>query len=264
MMSPTLSVLIKIAVAVVLCGLVLFIMKQIVKRMLKKNNTTHVKFFNSLLAGMAVATCIYYILTLFEPTKGISKTILQSSALILAIATFAAQQALGNVISGFFIAIMKPYEIGAKIKVTCGGSLVAEGIVEDVCIRHTVIRTFDGQSAIVPNSVMDSSVIINTNYSENVGNFLEVEIGYNSDVDRAIEIVKNVITNHPKTLNEKDMIVSVSAFTTNGVNLKTTVWTKTLNDNFTACSDIRRMILKEFSEAGIVIPYNTITISQEE
>ena len=43
-----------------------------------------------------------------------------------------------------------------------------------------------------------------------------------------------------------------------GVALKTTVWTKTLDDNFQACSDIRIKLIEEFQKNNIVIPYQTV------
>ena len=70
-----------------------------------------------------------------------------------------------------------------------GGTAIAEGIVRDITLRHTVIDTYDGQSCIVPNGVLSESVIINTNLVENVGNFLEFEIGYGADVDHARQII---------------------------------------------------------------------------
>lgn len=99
---------------------------------------------------------------------------------MIAIATFAAQQALGNVISGISLSVSKPYNEDDKIRVVQGGSIIAEGIVKDITIRHTIIRQYNGECCIVPNSVMDSAVITNTNFIENVGNFIEIEIGYDA------------------------------------------------------------------------------------
>ena len=139
---------------------------------------------------------IYSLAQQFDITKDISKVLLQSGSLIIAIATFAAQQALGNVISGISISASKPYNEDEKIRVVQGGTVIAEGIVKDVTLRHTVIYQFNGESCIVPNSVMDTSVIINTNYTENIGNFVEVEIAYDADVEEAIQIMKKVCAEH--------------------------------------------------------------------
>lgn len=247
-------------------GLLVFILISIVShhifnKIYKRSNGIHLKFFRSLIDVIIIIVAIYYSLSLFEFTKDMSTVLLQSSTLIIAIATFAAQQALGNVISGFSISITKPYKVGDKVKVVNGSNIIAEGIIMDVTIRHTVIRTFDGQSAIVPNNVMDNSVIVNTNYTANVGNFLEVEISYDSNIEKASSIVRKLCIKHELTLNEPKMKVLINRYTSNGIVLKTTVWTETLDDNFQACSDIRREIIDEFAKNNITIPYNTVTIS---
>ena len=103
---------------------------------------------------------------------------------------------------------------------------------------------------------------MNTNYTENVGNFLEIEISYGSNPDKAIDIMKRLILSHPLTINGEDTAIFVNRYTANGMVLKTSVWTKTLDDNFKACSDLRKSLVKEFAENSIIIPYQTITIDK--
>ena len=253
--------IIKIVLSILICWLLNLFIKNCTKKIGDKTNGLHIKYFDSLIKILLIMLEIYYILSLFEATKSISTTILGGGAVVLAVLSFGAQQAMGNVVSGFFISASKPYELNDKIKIVNGGSILAEGIVKDITIRHTVVETFDGQTCIIPNSTMDSAVIVNTTYTENVGNFFTIEISYESDVDTAIKIIKDLIVNHEKTLNDADSTtVSLTQMTENGLLLKSTIWTKTLNDNFVACSDIRKQVLKEFAKTGIVIPYNTITI----
>ena len=164
-------------------------------------------------------------------------------------------------ISGISISASKPYNEDEKIRVVQGGTVIAEGIVKDVTLRHTVIYQFNGESCIVPNSVMDTSVIINTNYTENIGNFVEVEIAYDADVEEAIQIMKKVCAEHTLTLNTEANAVTASGYTQNGIVLKTTIWTENLNDSFQACSDIRIALVAEFRKNGIEIPYQTVTVN---
>ena len=254
--------LIKVLISVAVCCLLLLLIKKLMKKLSSKSNGLHIKYFNSLIKIIVVVMEIYYLLTLFDATKSLSTTVLGGSAVLLAAVSFGAQHAMGNIFSGFFISASRPYELEDKIKVVSGGSILAEGIVKDITIRHTVVETFDGQACIIPNSTMDSSVIINSTYTENVGNFLTVEISYESDIDKAVEIMKKLVVNHQLTLNDDTTTVSVSQMTSNGLILKTAVWAKTLGDNFAACSDIRKQIISEFAKEGIVIPYNTITVKE--
>ena len=103
---------------------------------------------------LIVIVVLYSLAQQFEVTKDISKTLLQSSSLFVAIATFAAQQALSNVISGISLSFSKPYNVDEKIRVVQGSSVIAEGIVKDITIRHTIIQQFNGESCIDRKSVV--------------------------------------------------------------------------------------------------------------
>ena len=116
----------------------------------------------------------------------------------------------------------------------------------------------------MPNSVMDSAVVINTNFTENIGNYVEIEIGYGADIEKAVEIMRRICVEHELTLNTEANAVTASGYTQNGVTLKTIIWTQNLNDSFRACSDIRIALVREFGKSGIEIPYQTVTISNYE
>ncbi len=247
-----------IGIAFVLNSAVNLIYRYISKR--TKNKAVHLRFSKSMVNIVIDVIVIYTLAQQFEFTKDISKVLLQSGSLIVAIATFAAQQALSNVISGIMISASKPYNVDEKIRVIQGGTVIAEGIVKDVTIRHTVIYQFNGESCIVPNSVMDSAVIINTNFTENIGNYVEVEISYQSDIEKAIAIMRKICVEHELTLNTEKNSVSASGFTANGVIIKTIVWTENLDNSFRACSDIRIALVQEFEKNGIEIPYQTVTV----
>ncbi len=231
--------------------------------MSKKHNSVHLRFTKSVVNVILGIIIFYSMAQQFEITKDISKTLLQSSSLFVAIATFAAQQALSNVISGISLSASRPYNVDEKIRVVQGGSVIAEGLVKDITIRHTVIQQFNGESCIVPNSVMDSAVITNTNYIGNIGNFLEIEVGYDVDLKKAMRVMQEACIADELTLNTRENRVFIKGYTQNGVILKTTVWTQSLDDSFRACSDIRLALVEKFKEHGIHIPYQTVTVLQQ-
>ena len=229
--------------------------------MSRKHNSVHLRFTKSVINVIITVILCYSLLQQFEVTRDISKALLQSGSLMVAIATFAAQQALGNVISGISLSMSRPYNVDEKIRVVQGGSVIAEGIVKDITIRHTIIRQFNGECCIVPNSVMDAAVITNTNFIENVGNFMEIEIGYDADIDKAMHEMQRICIENELTLNTEENKVFIKAYPSNGIILKTTVLTKNLDDSFQACSDIRIALVKGFREHNITIPYQTVTIN---
>mgnify|MGYP002509208732 CR=1 FL=1 len=231
--------------------------------MSRKHNSVHLRFTKSVINVIITVILCYSLLQQFEVTRDISKALLQSGSLMVAIATFAAQQALGNVISGISLSMSRPYNVDEKIRVVQGGSVIAEGIVKDITIRHTIIRQFNGECCIVPNSVMDAAVITNTNFIENVGNFMEIEIGYDADIDKAMHEMQRICIENELTLNTEENKVFIKAYTANGLILKTTIWTRNLDDSFQACSDIRAVLVERFREEGIEIPYQTITFQEK-
>jgi len=218
--------------------------------------SAHLRFLKSAVNVLVIIVTVYSLAQQFEVTKDLSTTLLQSGSLIVAVATFAAQHALANVISGFSLSFSNPYNVTDKIKVVQGSSTIAEGIVTDITLRHTIISQYNGESCIVPNSVMDSSVITNTNFTENIGNFMEIEITYDSDIEMAMEIMQKICAGHKLTLNTMENKVFVKGYSVNGIILKTTIWTKNLDDSFQACSDIRISLVHEFRKKNICIPYH--------
>ncbi len=238
-----------------------YLVSLIFKYISRKTRAVHLSFTKCAINVIIDIIAFYSLAQQFELTRDISKVLLQSGSLILAIATFAAQQALGNVISGISLSVSRPYNVDEKIRVIQGGTVIAEGLVKDVTLRHTLIYQFNGETCIVPNSVMDSAVVINTNYTENIGNYVEIEIGYGADMEKAISIMRKICAGHELTLNTEENSVTASGYTQNGVILKTIIWTRNLNDSFRACSDIRVALVKEFGRNDIEIPYQTVTIS---
>ena len=253
--------LIRLAITIAFFVLIFIIVRISFKKLLQKNNQVHTRFFKSIVEVAILTVGLYFCLAEIDVIKNLGTTLLQSSALILAIATFAAQKVLANLISGISLSVIRPFNIGDKIIVSSGGSILSEGIVTDINIRHTIIQKFDGRCDIIPNGVIDECVITNSDTLENIGSFLEVEISYESDADKACEILERIVYENPLTLNTPESThVLVRGFETNGVALKVLVTTANLNDSFTGCSNIRKEILKQFRENNIVIPYTTITI----
>ena len=247
------SVIIQVVVILAVTGLIVVLVNHFFNRFIAKREKLYQKFIKSILTFIIIVIGVYAALSQFEIARTISTSLLQSGSLIIAVATFAAQQALGNVISGFFISATKPCEIGQKVKIMSGGNVIAEGIVRDMTVR---------QSYIVPNSLADSSVIVNTNFVEDVGNYIEIEVGYDTDVEEARKIIQKICDEDPRILNNQKTKVLVSAITANGMLLKFTIWSKDLNDSFEACSNVRQRLVSEFLKAGITIPYQTFSVER--
>lgn len=202
---------------------------------------------------------------MFKTTKTLSQTLLTSSGLLVAVAGFAAQEVLSDIISGIMLSWAKPFDIGEKINIT---ELGISGIVESMSIRHTVIKTYHNSRLIIPNSVINKTVIENSNYDNHyIGNYLEIPVSYDSDMDKAVEIMEDVISNHHLVLDmrkdkekDKKATVFIKELGENGIVLKSTIYTRNIDDNYIACSDIRKELKKQFDLAGIKMYFKRVRV----
>jgi small conductance mechanosensitive channel len=188
---------------------------------------------------------------------------LLAGAGILAIAVgFASQHALSNIISGIFLIIFKPYRINDRIIVREKLS----GIVQDITLRHTVIKDFQNRRIVIPNSVISEEVVINADLEdERVCRFIEVTIRYEENLDLAKKIIQEAAQRHPFNidvrteeeieLGEPVVVVRVIELGELGVKLRGYAWAKNQPDGFKMHCDLLETIKKEFEDKGIKIPY---------
>lgn len=227
----------------------------------KLKNELHIKFIKNFIVATEWTIGMCIALYSFDTFKHFSKTILTGSGIIAVILGFAAQESVSNLFSGIFICLFKPFRIGDRISIDSDG---VYGFVEDITLRHTVIRTYTNIRLIIPNSVIAKAKIENSTYSNGAAYNIEVTIAYENKEKRhrALEIMEDVVKSHPKFYKDKEDSVKAlcSGFDQNGINLKVMMWTKNVNDNILACSECRMEILDRFEAEGIEIPYNKIQL----
>ena len=255
------DILWRIVIIIVSFLITYFIVSFIFKRIEKKQNGLHIQFSKQLIRAVLIILTIFLVGAQFTTTTDITTMLVAGSGLFIAIAGFAAQQTLADVIAGFMLSLSKPYNTNERI--TLVNSNIT-GVVEGITMRHTIIRLFDNNRLIIPNSVMNKEVIKNSNYEDSkIGNFIEIEISYESDVDAAIMIIKEILIADELVVDKENITVMIRDFVPNGIALKTTVWTEDVNQNFLACSNIRKEILRRFKEAGIIISYPRVIVMND-
>ena len=258
------NIAIKILIIILIWFFGNIIISKIFHFLTRKSEKIHINFIGSIIKAIWLIFAVITITGMFETTKNLSTTLLTSSSLLVAVAGFAAQEVLADIISGLMLSWQKPFDIGEKINIT---DLGISGIIESMTIRHVVIRTYHNSRLLVPNSIINKAVIENSNYSHNfVGSYLEIPIDYHSDINKAITIMENTIEKNPLVIklpeDEKKATVLIKDFSENGIILKCTIRTKDLDDNFTACSDLRKDIKNEFDKENIKIYYQRIKVIQ--
>ena len=253
----------KIAIIIVSGFVICKIGDWLFKKITKKEYL-HTRYLKATAKLTVALVCIGFIADLFPTTTKALSVVLASSGLIVAVLGFAAQESLSNMINGLFISIFKPFEIGNRV------TLVNSGItsnIENLTLRHTVIRTVTNTRLIIPNSTMNKEVIENSHYTDiRAANLFDIWVSYESDLRLAMTIMADLIELHPLTIDVRTDLskpivnVLVRELGDSGICLRATVWTATVDDNFKACSDLRILIKEDFNKNNIEIPYNHIQI----
>ncbi len=215
----------------------------------------------------AVEFIVYIIATIvifnsIPVLKDYGTALFASAGVFAAIVGFASQSAFSNIISGIFIVIFKPFSVGDRVRI----GQVYQGDVEDITLRHTIIKDFENRRIVIPNSVMNNETIINSTLSEErVCMFIEVTISFHSDADRAMAIMRDEAMQHPlcednrtaeeKSNDEPQVDVRLIGFSELGQQLRAYAWAQNPTTGFNLKTDLHRSIKKRFDAEGIDIAY---------
>ena len=161
----------------------------------------------------------------------------------------ALQGSLANFAAGILIVIFRPYKVGDYIE---AGS--AEGTVLDIQIFSTVLKTPDNKVVVVPNgTIMDSSII---NYTGQATRRVDIiaSCGYEDDIDKVKDILKDILNQDERILEEPQPRIAVSELADNSINFIVRPWVNS-SDVLSVKYSILEQIKKRFDEEGISIPY---------
>jgi small-conductance mechanosensitive channel len=162
---------------------------------------------------------------------------------------FASQSVVSNFVSGLFLIFERPVKIGDPVNV---GDVT--GIVEDINILSTVVRTFDGIYVRIPNEKVFTSNIVN--YVANTARRFEYVVGirYADDAEKAIEVIKQVVDAHPFVLKNPPAAIFVDKLADSSVNIAVRVWAPA-EIWFEVKMDLLWKIKKAIEDEGIEIPF---------
>jgi len=259
-----------------------FFIATIVRQILHRAIQNTEKYMQSRKTGLMftkhIVTAVIYIMGfsiamyLIPPFETLAVSLFAGAGIIAAIVGFASQAAFSNIVSGIFIAIFKPFRVGDTIKF---GERI--GIVEDITLRHTVVKNFENKRFIVPNTVISNEVIENYNIEdERICRYVEIGISYDSDISKAMKIIQQEAMKHPNFIDirsdaekkERKPAVSVRvlSFGNSSVNLRAWVWTKSPQKAFELGTNLNKSIKERFDKEGIEIPfpYRTIVYKRDD
>jgi small-conductance mechanosensitive channel len=216
-------------------------------RLMKKRMTRdHIKIITK-----AFYFLIFFIAAIIVlPIVGINASSLIVAGGIFAIVIgFATQTIFGNLVSGLFLIFERPIKVGDVVNIDS-----TIGQVEDIRVISTTIRTFDGYFVRIPNMTVFNSKI--TNFFVNKARRFEYSVGirYKDDADKAIQIIKETIEEHPFALKYPEPMVFVEQLGNSSVDITVKIWAP-----FSEWYEVRRELLWKIKvnleENGIFVPF---------
>lgn len=261
-------------IAVVVARLLRFIMGRMIRGASTKLKVDPTKY-NFLKNAVEFIVYIIALIVLFNsiPTlKSYGTALFAGAGVLAAIVGFASQSAFSNIVSGVFIVIFRPFSVGDRVKV---GQLYS-GDVEDITLRHTVIKDFENRRIVIPNSVINNETIINSTLENEVlCMFIEVGLSFDSDVDQALRIMQEEAMKHPDCLDNRtpeeiesgipQVRVRLVNISETALQLRAGAWAKDPATGFAMKCDLLRSIKLRFDEAGLSLarPQQTVYLKQQ-
>ncbi|MDP1679991.1 MAG: mechanosensitive ion channel [Candidatus Nitrotoga sp.] len=187
------------------------------------------------------------------PLAGIDITVLSVFGGALGVGIgFGLQKIASNYVSGFIILLDRSIHPGDIL--TVDGRF---GKVSQLTTRYLVLQNNDGTEAIIPNEILITSTVINHSFTNRqIRISIPVQISYQSDLNLAMEIMKQAAENQTRVLADPETKVYLKSFSDNGIDLEMGIW---INDpeegQLNLRSDINMEIWRKFQASGIEIPY---------
>jgi small conductance mechanosensitive channel len=161
----------------------------------------------------------------------------------------ALQGSLSNFAAGFLMIIFRPFKVGDYIE----GAGTA-GTVEEIQIFTTQLKTPDNKTVIIPNSSLTADNIVNWSVKGTRRVDLTMGIGYADDIDKARQIMADIIAADDRILKEPAPQIAVAELADSSVNFTVRPWTAA-GDYWNVYFDLTERFKKAFDAQGVSIPF---------
>ena len=274
--NPFVQTVIAIGIAAIIKRISEFAVQSVVRRVVKshkyvskieerKREQTINRVFNTLTTIIIVVVLIGVIASFFELNLS---AIAASLGVLGVVIGLGAQTTIRDYVAGIFILIEDQYRVGDVVTLSGGGTsaIGTSGVVEDISLRITKLRDLDGTLNIVRNG--EASIITNRTYQYS-SVVIDITVAYDSDID-LVEKVMNQVGNDMMNDEELATLISepiqfmrVDKFVDSGIVVRA-LGTVQPAEQWTVAGAYRRMILKAFADAGVVIPLPQIVVRSHE
>jgi small conductance mechanosensitive channel len=215
-------------------------------QIVKRRNTLSGLFVTVLRAAVVILAA----LMVFRELNFEIGPILASAGIVGLAIGFGAQSLVKDVITGAFIVLERQFSVGDVVRI---GD--RSGVVENLGVRTTTLRDIEGTAHIISNNKIEIVSVMTKDWSQFV---LDVDVAYNTDLDKAMGIIQKVLNDYakefPSNVLSEPQVLGIESFGDNSVKIRSTLKTAP-SKHWDAGRLIRRRIKSEFERLGIAIPF---------
>ena len=202
-----------------------------------------------------VSSLVKYTILVFAVIAALAKFGVQTTSFIAVLGAaglavgLALQGSLANFAAGVLILIFRPFKVGDVIN--AGGAL---GKVQEIGIFTTTLNSPDNQRVIIPNAAITGGTITNLTANDTRRVDMTAGIGYGDDMGKAKQILEELLSKHPKVLEDPAPVVAVAELGDSSVNFVVRPWVKT-EDYWEVKFELTRAIKESFDSQDVSIPF---------
>lgn len=254
----------------VILHIVLFLLQLFFERRKRNNKSIHLTFFERLTKVIAVVCAFLILLFGYIGTGSLWRTLFGSTVLVGGIIGIAGQDIIKDILGGLMLSFYKPFDLGDRLYLN---DIPRSVIVEDMTMRHVVLRARDGMRFIIPNSEINKQTITHSNFDhKNRATYIYVPVSYGADLRKVIKLMRQAIKECPYTSPNipanKDLdgygdayFVSIGE---NAMMMEMTIWSEPGMDNDFVVSEAYQSIIRLFAQNDIEIPYNHMNLIERQ
>ncbi len=229
----------------------------VMERLLKRSKTDEMLIRFALSISSFVLTLIVVIIAL--SVLGVDTTslvaVLASAGLAIGL---ALQDSMKNFASGVMLLVFKPFNKGDFVEVAG-----TEGVVQEISLFSTDLKTTDNKHVIVPNGAIWTNVITNFTTEDIRRIDMVFGIGYEDDIAAARAVIEAVLAGESRILEEPQPSVAVAELADSSVNFIVRPWVRT-EDYWDVKFAVTEAIKLAFDERGVSIPFPQMDVHVDQ
>ena len=247
---------------------VLRLERRLARKWLNNKDNINMRLAERLLRFALIVVAVQWVMFSSKITQPSAKALFQGTTVLAAIAGFAAQPVIADLICGLMLSSTKPFDMGDRIEMEDGTS----GIVKDITLRHVVLQGVDTIDLIIPNSKLNAMKLKNMSRVRGFRSiYFQFRVAYPTDVEAARAIILSAVEECPYSVPARPGPdgpvygpVYFMEYTASSLLLTTTVYYTASNPTERVRSDVNTRVKQALEAAGIEIPYDYVNVVMKE